>query len=173
MPNAIATSLAAMHLRYKQRAGGTPEPNGTPEPIDHNGEAWPAPHKVTNNHPECGALWSRPPHGPRLHLPLEDYPLIRACLAKLENDHPRKDFLRFADPLITKTGCDTIGELMELVYADLKNGKYGASPTDALDDYLTKALGSEPPRRLVSLMIGSFENTARTFEGRDDEDEED
>jgi hypothetical protein len=83
------------------------------------------------------------------------------CLGNLEIEYPGKSFLKFANALISGVGCDTIGELMDLIYTNLKNGKYGANTTNALEDYIKTVIGSSPPRRLAMVMV---EAKARAFE---------
>jgi hypothetical protein len=154
LPPAIANRLISMHMRYRQRKDAGPA----------NGRT--GPHAATNQ-PEVVKGYTRPSNAPLLNLPLNNYPTVQTSLAKLEIDNPRKDFLRFSDPLITGIGCDTIGELLELIYSDLTNRKYGGSTTDALEDYIKKSIGSNPPRRLIMIMMAAFEADACTFEDED------
>jgi hypothetical protein len=149
MPINLQEPLIKMHLRFKGR-------NAPKDPVPQRG----AP-----NAPEAGAHHAPAPHAPRAHLnfPLDSYPLIKDSLDQIEAK-TGKTVSQYAGPLVAFTGCDTIGELLELTYADLKSGRYGSSMTDALEAYLAKALKYDPPRRLVMIIGTGFEDEARNFE---------
>jgi hypothetical protein len=143
-----------MHIRFKERNAPTAPPR----------EDWPAHHKDTSNTPEASSAHHTPgPNAPRLNLPIDAYPLIKICLDQLE-EKTKKSVAHYAGPLGASTGCDTIGELLELAYLDLKSGRYSNSLIDALEAYLAKALKYDPPRRLVMMIGTSFEDEAHRFE---------
>jgi hypothetical protein len=151
MPFSLQDPLIRMHLRFKGR----------------NAPKEPAPQRDAINAPEAsGARYAPAPHTPRakLNLPLYAYPLIKSCLDRIEAK-TGKGVGHYAGPLVASTGCDTIGELLELTYADLKSGQYNGSLTNALEAYITKALKYDAPRRLVMIIGTSFEDEACDFEG--------
>jgi hypothetical protein len=107
---------------------------------------------------------------PQLHLSLETYPHIESCLQRLEGS-TKKPVLQYADPLIAKTGCDTIGELLDLIYTDAP--KFVNNPIDTLEDYIKKSMNTEPPRRIVKVIGAFFEENAYAFEVAGDPVDED
>jgi hypothetical protein len=176
MPAAIATKLISGHAKYLQ----TRSEHDNAEPGPGFGEAGASADTDGRQHIGDGAIRGKTPARsqfdtipdyaipPKLHLPLRLYPSVRECLGQLSDKSIGRDFTMYTAALSSGVGANTVGELLDAIYNDLRNGKYNKSLNDALEAYIHFGKSPTPLPVHVQIIARHFVTMCKAFEDSQD-----